>query len=331
MTKSIKATVIIPTYNGEAYLDKLLKMVFKQDVDFDYEVFVIDSTSRDNTVVIIEKYLAKYKNKMTYEQIPTKEFGHGKTRNYAARQANGEYVVYLSQDAIPASKTWLYEMIKPFELNDKIVGVVGKQIPRHKCVPLLKYEIRSVFKNLGADGGTTIYYKDSFMKDKVFNDVVTFYSDVNSAARRKFLVNEIPYRDVPYAEDQLFGRDIIDAGYQKVYAARGSVIHSNDITLKEYKHRTFDEVVGLRRIGTEIGRVSIKGVTKSVVLGVLKDAYRTIRDDQYSFKRKIYWLLINPFYHIEKWRGYRMGQSVDLDDSDIFYKHSLEAKRYRQK
>jgi rhamnosyltransferase len=329
MAKNIKATVIVPTYNGEKYIDKLLKMVFKQEVNFNFEVFVIDSTSSDNTVQIVQKYLDQHKN-MKFEQIPTKQFGHGKTRNYAAQVANGEFVVFLSQDAIPAKKSWLYEMLKPFELNEKIVGVVGKQIPRAKCVPLLKYEIRTVFKNLGSDASTSIFYKDSFMKDPVFGDVVTFYSDVNSAARRDFLVNTIPYRDIPYAEDQFYGRDIIGAGYFKAYAPRGSVIHSNDITLWEYKHRTFDETLGLRRIGTMLELPSLKHMLKSTVLGSLKDAYRTIRDNQYSFKRKIFWLLVNPFYHIAKWRGFRTAMKVDLSNDHTFSKHSLEAKRYRK-
>lgn len=329
MAKDIKATIIIPTYNGEKYIDRLLKMVFKQEADFKFDVFVIDSTSIDNTVPIVRSYLETHEN-MSFEQIPTKEFGHGKTRNYAAQQAKGEFVVFLSQDAIPAKKTWLYEILKPFELNDKIVGVVGKQIPRAKCVPLLKYEIRTVFRNLGSDASTPIFYKDSFMEDPVFKDAVTFYSDVNSAARRDFLINTIPYRDIPYAEDQFFARDIIQAGYYKAYAPRGSVIHSNDITLWEYKHRTFDEVLGLRKIGTKLEMPSTKHIARAIFMGSLKDAYHALTDKQYSLKRKIFWVLVNPFYHIAKWRGFRTAMKVDLSHDHTFSKHSLEGKRYRK-
>jgi rhamnosyltransferase len=324
----IKATVFIPTYNGEKYLDDILKLIFKQKVDFKFDVMIIDSGSKDKTLSIIEKYQKRHNN-LELIEIPNSEYGHGKTRNYAAQIAKGEFMVYLSHDAIPAHDRWLYEIVKPFELNDKIVGVVGKQVPRPKCVPLLKYEIRSVFRNLGPDSATPLFYKDTFMKDPVFKDSVTFYSDVNSAARREFLVNVIPYRDVPYSEDQLFGRDIIEAGYVKAYAPRATVVHSNDIALREYKHRTFDEIVGLRRIETELVMPSLKWTIKSIVLGSMKDAYRTIRDDQYSLKRKIFWLIVNPLYHIEKWRGFRTGLKHDLDDDLIFSKHSLEARRNR--
>ena len=322
----IKATIFIPTYNGDAYLDKILSMIFKQEVDYKYEVLVIDSGSSDGTLPIVHKYLNKHDN-MRLIEIDKKEFGHGKTRNYAAQVSNGEFIVYLSHDAIPASKSWLYEMLAPFEINEKIMGVTGRQIPRHKCVPLLKYEIRSVFNQLGPEAGTSIFYKDTFMKNPVYRDMVTFYSDVNSATRRKFLLDSIAYREVPYAEDQLFGRDLIDSGYYKAYAGRGSVVHSNDLLLREYKHRVFDETIGLRKIGTELRMPSRKSIVKSVVLGVLKDGYHTVMDDQYSLKRKVYWLLVNPLYHIEKWRGVRLAIKASLDDSEIFGKYSLESRR----
>lgn len=320
-----KVTVFIPTYNGEKYLDKILEKIFKQEVNFDYEVLIIDSGSKDKTLEIIKRYQREHEIRL--EQIEKKDFGHGKTRNYAAQIAKGEFIVYLSHDAVPADKHWLYEMIKPFELHEKIMGVTGLQKPRPKCVPLLKYEIRSVFQNLGPESGTTVFYKDDFMKNPVFYDKVTFYSDVNSAARREFLINTIPYRDVPYSEDQLFGRDLIEAGYFKAYASRGRVIHSNDLSLGEYKHRMFDEVVGLRRIGQKVILPSFKGRIKLIVFGIMKDSYHTLCDREFSLKRKIYWLIVNPFYHFEKWRGVRLGVRFKLDDDLSFEKYSLERKR----
>ncbi|MDB5180426.1 MAG: Rhamnosyl transferase [Candidatus Saccharibacteria bacterium] len=326
-SQNIKATIFIPTYNGEKYLNEILKMIFKQDVDFLYNILIIDSGSTDKTIDIINKYKNKYPDMVSFKQIDKNDFGHGKTRNQAAQIADGEYIVYLSHDAVPATKRWLYEMVKPFELNDKIKGVTGKQTPRPKCVPLLKYEINAVFKNLGTDAGTTLFYKDTFMKNPVYSDTVTFYSDVNSAAPRKFLLEVMPYRDVPYSEDQMYGQDLIEAGYMKAYSSRGEVVHSNDLTLKEYKHRIFDEIVGLRTIGTKIKQPSILAVLRMIFTGVLKDAYRTLRDSEYSFKRKVFWLLVNPLYHFEKWRGFRLAMRVHLADLDKLNQHSLEARR----
>jgi rhamnosyltransferase len=325
MSKNIKATIFIPTWNAEPYIGDILKAIYNQKVDFEFEVLIYDTSSVDKTPQIVAKYMKKHAN-LRYKTITKEEFGHGKTRNEAAHDAKGEIVVYLSHDAIPTDG-WLYEIVAPFALSPKLVGVMGKQIPRHKCVPLQKYEIRSVFKNLGPDFGTTIFYKDTFMKDPVYNDAVTFYSDVNSAARKSFLIDKLPYRDVPYSEDQLFGRDLIDAGYYKAYAPRASVVHSNDLTLREYKHRVFDEIIGLRKIGTHVAVPSIKSMIRMTTTGVIKDAVRTVRDGEYSFKRKVYWLAVNPLYYIQKWRGLRLGAKAHLSDDELFHKHSLESKR----
>lgn len=320
------ATVFIPTYFGEQFLDELLDRVCTQIVDFDYEVLIYDTSSTDRTPEIIEKYAQKYDN-IRHKIITKADYGHGKTRRDAAYDAKGEIVVYLSQDATPAHDRWLYEMVKPFELNEKIAGVMGKQDPRPNAFPLLKNEVRAVFSNFGPDGGTTLFYKDDFVKSQGQYDFIAFYSDVNSAGRKSILTGEIPYKPVPYAEDQLFGRDVIDAGYIKAFAARGNVLHTNDIRLRDYKARMFDETMGLRTVGIPVDVPSRKLIIKMIVKGVVKDWIRTLTDHDYSWKRKLYWLVVNPFYHIEKWRGVRLAASASLDDSNALEKYSLEQQQ----
>jgi rhamnosyltransferase len=322
-------TVFIPTYFGEQYLDELLERVFAQKVDFTYEVLIYDTSSTDATPLIIKKYADKYKY-LRYKTISKAEYGHGKTRRDAAYDAKGEIVVYLSQDATPAHDRWLYEMVKPFQLNEKIAGVLGKQDPRPNAFPLLKNEVRAVFGNFGSDCGTTLFYKDDFIQSQGQYDVATFYSDVNSAARRSVLTGDIPYKPVAYAEDQLFGRDIIDAGYIKAYAPRGNVLHTNDVKLRDYRARMFDETKGLREVGIPVQKPSLRTVTKMVVKGVMKDWVRTLVDNDYSWKRKMYWLAVNPLYHIEKWRGVRLATSVSLGDDASHSKYSLEKQQERR-
>lgn len=326
--QKIDITVFIPTYFGEEYLDKLLKMVFKQKIDKTYEVLIYDTSSKDKTPQIIKKYAKKHKN-LRYKTITKQEYGHGKTRAAAAHDAKGDIVVYLSQDATPAHKHWLYEMVKPFEISDKIIGVMGKQDPRPTAFPLLKREIKSVFAGFGPDCGTTIFYKDNFIKKRSVYDKVTFYSDVNSAARRSHLVGELPYKDVPYAEDQLLGRDIINAGYMKAYAPRGNVLHSNEFKLREYKMRMFDETMGLRKAGIKIPRISLRSMIRLIIAGWIRDTIFTLRDKQYSVKRKLFYLATNLFYNIEKWRGVRIALSARLDDKASQKKYSLESKKTR--
>lgn len=321
MSKSVDITVFIPTYNGEAYIEEILKAIFKQQIDKRYEVLVIDSGSKDRTLDIISRF-----PQVRLKKIPNSEYGHGKTRQLAAEIANGEIIVYLSHDATPAHNRWLYEITKPFEFQKNIVGVMGKQVPRARCVPLLKYEINAVFRGFGPDFGTTIFYKDEFIKDQAVFDAVRFYSDVNSAARTSVLKSSIPYRDVSYAEDQLFGQDIIQHGLVKAYAPRGLVYHSNEFKFSEYKKRMFDETFGLKKNGIAMPLPSAVTTSKMIFLGSAKDSIKIILDKDYTLLRKIYWLFVNPFYHIEKWRGVRTALKTDIAQTKLNNK-SLEYDR----
>ncbi|AAT88480.1 rhamnosyl transferase [Leifsonia xyli subsp. xyli] len=317
-------TIAILTYNGETYLGRILEMIRRQDFPGTVEVLVVDSGSTDATIGIVRSF-----PEVVLEQIPNSEFGHGRTRNLAAQLARGEFVAYLTHDAIPASESWLRELLAPFSLDENVVAVMGKQVPRPGCFPLLKYEIRGVFAGFGPDFGTTVFYKDDFAKDEGVLGAMSFYSDVNSAARRAFLLDVLPYRDVRYAEDQLFGRDVIEAGYKKAYAGRAAVEHSNDLTLAEYELRIFDETVGLREIGFPILAMTKREQRRLTVRGVLGDSLRILRDGDYSWKRKLYWLARNPVYQIVKWRSYRDSTLVDLSDKDAVRAKSLEHSRKR--
>lgn len=316
------ATVAILTFNGEIYLERILRDVLAQQLDGDFEVLVVDSGSTDATLDIVRKFPS-----VRLHEITNAEFGHGRTRNLAAQLARGTFIAYLTHDAIPASTQWLRELLAPFALDESIVAVMGKQIPRAGCFPLLKYEIQGVFAGLGPDFGTSIFYKDSFVQSEGVLNAISFYSDVNSAARRDFLLNTIPYRDVRYAEDQLFGKDLIEAGFRKAYAGRAAVEHSNDLTLAEYRERIFDETVGLRQIGFPIPVLERSGQMRLTVRGILGDSFRIARDAEFSWKRKLYWLLLNPTYQIAKWTSYRASTLIDVTDDEAVKSRSLEHRR----
>ncbi|PPF60948.1 glycosyltransferase family 2 protein [Clavibacter michiganensis] len=315
-------TVAILTYNGEQYLEEILLAVETQELDGDVDVLVIDSGSRDRTLEIVKAH-----PQVRLHEIPNSDFGHGKTRNLAASLAKGTYIAYLTHDAIPADKHWLRELLAPMrDESARIVAVMGKQIPRPRCFPLLKYEIQSVFVGFGPDFGTTVFENTGFAQRQEQRDSLAFYSDVNSATRRRFLLDTLPYRDVRYSEDMLFGQDLIEAGFRKAYAPRGAVIHSNDLTLAEYGMRMFDETVALRQIGKEIPPMRRRAQVRMTVRGVIIDSVRIARDD-YRVGQKLGWLLKNPCYHVAKWRAYRAATLVDLTDRSAINAGSLENNR----
>lgn len=316
-------TIIIPTFNGAQYLEQILEAISQQETHFSFEVLIIDSGSQDATLDIIAKF-----DRVRLHQIPNDEFGHGKTRNLAAQMARGEYLVYLSHDAIPAHSHWLEEMVKPlFPEGIGAAGVLGKQIARPGCFPMLKYEIKHVFAAFGPDYGITLFRYDPALHTEKEMNLMSFYSDVNSAVRRDFLLNVIPYQDLPYSEDMAFGIDIIKAGFIKAYAPGGLVIHSNDLTLAEYKLRLFDEILGMRRIGDGIPKLTWWRQFIYPIYGSFIDSLRILNDHSYPFREKLKWLFVNPLFHFSKWRAFYIASNIDLNDSEAIHKYSLEQSR----
>ena len=319
----MEVTVFIPTYNGESYLDRLLTAVENQDFDGDVEILIIDSGSTDSTLEIIARHPA-----VRLVQIPKAEFGHGKTRNRAAELAQGEFVVYLSHDAVPVGPHWLRELLLPMRPTsaggNDAQAVFAKHVARSNCSPSLKYGIKGVFARCGPDGQVTVVDGAVDSVDALPASQL-FYSDVCSATRRDFLLNTVPYQDLPYSEDLAFAKDMLAAGYRKAYQPAAVVEHSNDVTLREYPRRTFDEFLGMRRVGEAPGKLSVLGMLARIAKEIIVNSGKILVDSDYSFSQRLYWLFVNPAFVWGKWLGIRRALAVKMDDSRSIARYSLEA------
>ena len=240
-------TIVIPTKNAGDLLDKVLNMVFSQKTDYTYEVVIVDSGSSDNTLDIVRKYPVKL-----YE-IPASEFGHGKTRNFGASKGTGDYIVFITQDALPATDTWLQNFIDARKLDPDIVGGFGIHYPYPECNIIDKRDLKAHFEGFGSTN--TIYFmedKERYEREEGYRHLLAFFSDNNSCVRRD-IFEKYPYDDVDFAEDQIWARKMIELGYKKVYCPFAPVYHSHNYDLRSYLGRYYDENKGLYQIHQYIG------------------------------------------------------------------------------
>lgn len=315
----MKATIAILTFNPGSFLPEVLDACQAQTAPFDYEILVIDSGSTDGSVELLKNY-----PDVRLHQIPNSEFGHGKTRNLAAKLAKGEIVVYITHDAVPAHSYWLEEMVRPFDISPKVAAVLGKQIPRPDCCPTVKRDVINVFRSFGPDQFTMIHRSNPHITDQAALDSIAFYSDTNSAARKSVL-HKLPYRDLNYAEDQAFGRDVIAAGLIKVYAPLGAVLHSHSYPPFMYFRRMYDEMIGLKNATGQTLDTSFGRHCLIILRATAGDWLFILRDPAYPPLMKLTWLLQAPFYNIFRRMAIRLSTRKQLPAwADSFL--SLEAR-----
>lgn len=232
-------SIVIPTKNGGELFDKVLDAIANQKTKYSYEVICVDSGSSDQTLQYIKNHNFKL------HQIPKEEFGHGKTRNLGASLGTGDYIVFITQDALPANEYWLENFIDAMKMDPEIVGGFGIHYPYPDCNIFDRRDITGHFQGFGEVN--TIFSledKDRYKTDEGYRHYLAFFSDNNSCLRRD-IWEKYPYEDVNFAEDQIWARKMIELGYKKVYCPTAAVYHSHNYPLKTYKKRYYDEYKGL--------------------------------------------------------------------------------------
>ena len=111
-------TVVIPVYNGGSMLKAVVESCLKQDLDEEFEMLLIDSSSNDGCLEALPQ-----DERIRLHRIRKEDFGHGRTRNLGVELARGEYVAFITQDAIPANRMWLMNLIAPLQNDPGVAGV----------------------------------------------------------------------------------------------------------------------------------------------------------------------------------------------------------------
>ena len=284
-----KISIIIPTYNAQHYLQKLLDNLKYQSLK-DYELLIIDSSSKDETVLIAKQYTEHVM------VIPQNEFDHGGTRTKAAKVATGDLLIYLTQDALPVDSFTIKNIIKIFE-DEKIGAAYGRQ---------LSYPATNLFgKHL-----REFNYKDtSYIRDKSdskkYGLKTGFLSDSFAVYRKSALKNIGWFKDgLILGEDTYVGAKMILSDYCLAYVADAQVYHSHSYTVWEEFKRYFD--IGVFHkcenwILVQFGKAEGEGM-------------KYIKSEiSYLFKNGAWYLLPEFFVRNSmKYLGYKLGQEYEL-------------------
>jgi len=108
-------SVVIPTLNEEHYLPLLLRDLTKQK-HHDFEVIVVDAYSEDNT----KKSAQEYKKDLSLKIYEVQKRNVSYQRNYGAKKANGEYLVFIDADS-RITTTYLFKIQKQINSSKRLL------------------------------------------------------------------------------------------------------------------------------------------------------------------------------------------------------------------
>ncbi|MFT8316568.1 MAG: glycosyltransferase [Clostridium sp.] len=115
------ATIIVPTYNSEKYILKMLNSIYNQSYR-PIKLIIIDDNSIDNTKTIIQDWIGELEDKSIDVQFIRNKLNKGLTYNinYGVSLAQGKYILFADHDDIWENKK-VESQIKFLEDNDTVV------------------------------------------------------------------------------------------------------------------------------------------------------------------------------------------------------------------
>ena len=138
-TKKEKVIIIIPTYNEALVIEETIHQVFiaTQELDdFDVDVLIFDSASKDNTQEIVRSLQSNYNTTLHLQAEPHKT-GLGsayiKAMNYALYQLKADIIIEFDADLSHQPK-YIAPILETLKTCDVVVGsryVPGGSIPQN--------------------------------------------------------------------------------------------------------------------------------------------------------------------------------------------------------
>ena len=222
-----RVALVVPTFEAGATWPAFTQAVQGQ-VGVDMTVWVVDSNSKDGTLGQAQSCA------WNTLSLGERAFNHGGTRQWAIEriEADVEFVVLMTQDALLATPDALCRLLKPFA-NESVGAVYGRQLP-HADATLLAAQARffnypnSSFVNTFEDRAR-LGLKAAFCSNSFAAYRLTHFKAVGGFPKHVIM-----------GEDMWVAARMLMAGFKVAYASEALVYHSHNHSFKEEFQRYFD-------------------------------------------------------------------------------------------
>lgn len=228
LSSSVKASVIIPNWNGGKWLDGCLNALKAQDFK-DFEVLVVDDASTDGSTDHLEERFPGLRALRLAEH-----HGFARAVNAAVKATFGDYVVLLNNDTLP-SISFIGNLVSAMDMMPPDVGSLASCM-RSMDNPMLLDDTGDIFTWYGhalkrGHGRPVIEFK---------GDTEFLCACAGAALYRRVFLNDVGGFDekyVSYLEDLDLGLRGRLLGYRCVFVANADVLHKghgSNLPTREY-------------------------------------------------------------------------------------------------
>ena len=225
----MRIDVIIPTFHpGKEFLE-LLKRLESQTQNI-HKIVVMNTRTG-----AFPEGLTEYYDNVEVYHLDRSEFDHGGTRNAGAGHTDAEYLLFMTQDAMPADE-YLVERLAEMFANPQVKAAYARQLPRKECRELERYT-RSFNYPEESRIQTKSDLKTLGIKTFFCSNVCAMYERETFLKQGGFINHTI------FNEDMIYAGGLIKNDYGIAYVAEARVIHSHNYSgIKQFK-RNFDLAV----------------------------------------------------------------------------------------
>ena len=163
-------SIIIPTYNRALIVQDAIQSVLQQTVDC-WELIVVDDGSTDDTLDVLDMY--KEHQKITI--LGQSHLGPSAARNYGAKQAKGDYIIFLDSDD-SLRENLLEKLISGNYQNYDLISWEVLRIYDNKKSVWKPEKLENIYNNIKASflAGSVCFRKEIFEKVNGYDENLWF-------------------------------------------------------------------------------------------------------------------------------------------------------------
>lgn len=272
--------VVIPVYKPDKKLQMVISRLMGQSI-VPSNIFLIHTRSSEDdwhTEQLLQEVQTEYPA-VQVVSIAQEEFDHGGTRDMAMHLCKSQYVLMMTQDAMPKNGK-LIENLRNAQ-GEKISVVFARQEPAKDCRIIERYTRTFNYPAESHSAMEKAAQTNNGIKSIFCSDVCAMYDRIAYEE-----VGGFPGK-VIFNEDEIFAAKSLKAGYDIRYEAQAVVIHSHNYSGVQYFKRYFD--LGVSQ--ADFSYIFNEYHAEDEGIRLVKQTFR------YLMKRKSYFDIPVLFYH----------------------------------